>query len=258
MTIKVARIPDLNCEPFYYDMERRGIELHDMAAGEVVAAAEAGEVDAGPVPLVECFRLGEHFRPVTGFCIAAVNTAGSSILYSKQPIESLTGTLIGVPEDTNTSFRLLQVLLSLRYQVQPEAFVGLEDSYDAFLLTGNRALRQRRGARGYPHRYDLGEEWHDWTTLPFVFDRWMVRKGLDSKDAAVLEDALFVGQEDWLDNLYRMSGPRNDILMRPQDVLEYVQGLRFYIGVPEEKAMDLFRQYLDELALGPPRSPETP
>ncbi len=241
MPIKVARIPDLNCEAFYFDMERRGIELCDMGAGEVAAAAEAGEVDAGPVPLVECFRLEERFRPVAGFCVAAVNTAGSSALYSKQPIESLTGTRIGVAKDASTSVRLLQVLLSLKHQVQPEAFVGLEDPYDAFLLTGNRALRQRRGARGYPHRYDLGEEWHDWTSLPFVFDRWMVRKDLDSKDAAVLEDALFVGQELWLDNLYRMSGPRNDILMVPRDVLEYVQGLRFYIGVPEEKAMDLFR-----------------
>ena len=27
MPIKVARIPNLECEAFYYDMERRGIEL---------------------------------------------------------------------------------------------------------------------------------------------------------------------------------------------------------------------------------------
>ena len=61
-----------------------------------------------------------------------------------------------------------------------------------------------------------------------------------------------------MDNLYRMSGPRNDILMLPHDVLEYVRGLRFFIGVPEEKAMDLFRRYLDELELGGLRLPGTP
>ena len=29
MAIKVGRVPYVSCEPFYFDMERRGIELHD-------------------------------------------------------------------------------------------------------------------------------------------------------------------------------------------------------------------------------------
>ena len=247
MPIKVARIPDLNCEAFYFDMERRGIELYDMAPSGVVASIEKGEVDSGPVSLVDCFRLAGGFRPLSGFCVAAINQAGSSILHSQRPIQSLAGSRIGVTEDDATSLRLLQVLLAFKHQVQPEAYVGMEDSYDAFLLTGNQALRQRRGVRGYPQKYDLGEEWHQWTGLPFVFARWMVRNDMDPKDVARLEDALYVGQEEWLNNLYRMSGPRNDILMLPKEVLEHHQILRHYIGVPEEKAIDLFRRYLDQL-----------
>ena len=247
MPIKVARIPGLICEPFYFDMVRRGIELYDMAPSGVVAAVEQGKVDAGPVSLVDCFRLEDGFRPVAGFCIAAINRAVSSVLYSTQPVESLAGARIGIADEASTSLPLLQVLLSLKHQLQPEAYVSMEDPYDAFLLTGNQALRQRRGVRGYPHRYDLGEEWHDWTRLPFVFDRWMARKDMDSKDLALLEDSLFVGQEDWLDGLYRMTGPRNDILMQPRDVLEYIQGYRYFMGVPEERAIDLFRRYLEQL-----------
>jgi hypothetical protein len=30
--------------------------------------------------------------------------------------------------------------------------------------------------------------------------------------------------------------------MLPRDVLEYVQGLRFFIGVPEERAIALFQE----------------
>ena len=247
MPIKVGRIPHLNCEPFYFDMERRGIELRDMVPSGLAAAAESGEIDAGPVPLVDYFCLEDHIQPLAGFCIASVNKAVGSILYSQQPIRNLDGARIGTTDEDPTSLCLLQVLLSLKHQVQPEAYVGLEDSYDAFLLIGNQGLRRRRGVQGYPHKYDLGEEWHEWTGLPFVFARWMVRKDMDLKDLALLEDSLYVGQKDWLEGLYRMSRPRNDILMGPRDVLEYFQSLRFFVGVPEEKAIDLFRQYLDRL-----------
>ena len=54
----------------------------------------------------------------------------------------------------------------------------------------------------------------------------------------------FVGQEDWMNNLYKDTGPRNDLLMLPREVLEYVQGLRFFIGVPEERSMALFQEKL--------------
>lgn len=249
MVIKVGRVPYLNCEPFYFAMERRGIELCEMAPSAVGLAAERGEIDAGPVPLVDFFRLGAHFRPLAGFCIAAASKAGSIFLHSEQPIQELAGARIGITYETPTAFRLLQVLLTMKYHVQPGAYVSLEDSCHAFLLTGTQGLRRRRGVRGYPHKYDLGEEWHQWTGLPFVFARWIVRKDMDPKDAAVLEDALYVGLQDWADGLYRLSESRDKVLMLPKEILEYTQGLRYFIGAPEEKAIELFRQHLDQLKL---------
>ena len=44
-----------------------------------------------------------------------------------------------------------------------------------------------------------------------------------------------------------MSGPRDDLLMLPKDVLEHIQSLRFYMGVPEQKAIDLFNEHLESL-----------
>ena len=34
---------------------------------------------------------------------------------------------------------------------------------------------------GFRYAYDLGEEWHHWTGLPFVFAVWAVRPGVDSR-----------------------------------------------------------------------------
>lgn len=247
MTIRVGRLPYVSSEPFYFGMERRGISLHLMPPSAVSAAAEAGEIDAGPVPLADCGRLEDRFRPLSGFCIATIARAGSVILHATRPIEDLADARIGVTADASTALKLLQVLLSLKYNVEPGAYVALEEPGDAQLHIGNQGLRNRRGMRGFPHRYDLGEEWHQCTGLPFVLARWMVRKDLDSTDAAVLEDAIYASLQDWSDGLFRLSDPRDSVRMHPQDILLYAQGLRYFIGVPEQKAIDLFQGYLREI-----------
>lgn len=245
--MKVGRIPYLSCEPFYFEMERRGMALYDVVPSAMAGAIALGEIDAGPVPLADCFRLADHFRFLSGFCVATIRKTGSVMLHAKQPIEALSGSRIGIPGEAATSFRLLQVLLALKYQVQPAAYVPLADAYDAFLLIGNEGLRRRGGAREYPYIYDLGEEWYQWTSLPFVFVRWLVRKDMDRKAAAVLEDTLYVGMQDWADGLFRLAKSRDDLLMHPRDILEYTQGIRYFIGVPEHRAIDRFQQYLNQL-----------
>ena len=244
MPIKVARIPNLECEAFYFDMERRGIELLNLEPNAVTEALERGEVDAGPVPVVDTLRLANKAALVHGFCVASVSRATTSILHTKEPIETLSGRCIVLGAGDAASVALLRVLLTQKYNVCPGAFVAEQADHDALLLTGNQSLRRRRGLRGYPHRYDLGEEWQTWTGLPFVFSRWMVSTSLERQDRVVLEDALFVGQEDWMNNLYKATGPRDDLFMLPREVLEYVQGLRFFIGVPEERSLALFQEKL--------------
>ena len=246
MPITVAHIPNLECEAFYFDMERRGIILADMEPNEVVGALERGEVDAGPVSLLDIERVSPQASAISGFCVASVTRAPSCVLLSKSPIHELSGHPIAVDDPDPTGLRLLQVLLTQKHGISGTSLVGRDEEHDAVFLTGNQGLRGRRAVRGYSERYDLGEEWAEWTGLPFVFSKWLVRTGMERQDFVVLQDALFVGQEDWMNNLYKSTGPRNDLLMLPREVLEYVQGMRFFMGVPEEKAIELFQ---DKLAL---------
>ena len=246
MPITVAHIPNLECEAFYFDMERRGIILADMEPNEVVGALERGEVDAGPVSLLDIQRVSPQASAISGFCVASVTRAPSCVLLSKSPIDELSGHPIAVDGPDPTGLQLLRVLLTEKHGISGTSFVGRDEEHDAVFLTGNQGLRGRRAVRGYSERYDLGEEWAEWTGLPFVFSKWLARTGMERQDFVVLQDALFVGQEDWMNNLYKSTGPRNDLLMLPREVLEYVQGMRFFMGVPEEKAIELFQ---DKLAL---------
>ena len=223
MPITVARIPNLECEAFYFDMERRGIELRNMEPNTVAEALEQGDIDAGPVPLVDTFRLSPKATLISGFCVASAARAISSALHSKEPIEALSGSRIALGNGDAASAGLLRVLLTLKHGVGGETFVDEQSDHDATLLTGNQALRSRRRLRGFLHLYDLGEEWQTWTGLPFVFSRWMASAEMERRDFVVLEDALFVGQEDWLNK----SLQGNPTPGRPAHASQGDTGIRF-------------------------------
>ena len=76
MPINVGRVPYLSCEPFYFDMERRGIELTTLVPSALAAAAQEGQIDAAPFPVVNCAQLEAEFNYITGFCIATISSAG--------------------------------------------------------------------------------------------------------------------------------------------------------------------------------------
>ena len=254
MPIKVGRVPYLEAEPFYFDMERRGIELRDTTPRQLGEALANGELDAGPAHISDVFRLEDRFEPVSGFCFSTLSRAVSVCLYSQHPMAELGGVTIGVSDEDVTAAKLLEVLLRYKYALEPGEFtarpgdvVRADETFDAFLLIGNRALRRRRGARGFAHRIDLGQEWTQWTNLPFVFSRWVMRKDMGDRDKAVLEDTLYVGLEEGVDGLYHLNEPRDELLMLPRDVVEYVQGIRYYVGRSEQQAIARFREYLEQL-----------
>jgi chorismate dehydratase len=247
MALRIGHIPYLHAEPFYVDMARRGLALLELVPRSIADAAAQGEIDTGPVPLADSWRLQDCFEPVAGFCIASVQDVGSSLLFSTKPIAALAGVSIGVTDEASTAPRLLDVLLRLKYQVHPATYGPLQASHEAFLLIGNQGLRQRMGVPDFPYTYDLGAEWHAWTGLPFVFSRWMVRKDVNPKDRALLEEVLYAGLEEGVDALCQLASPRQDLHMLARDIAAYIQGFRYFIGRSEQQAMDQFRHYLQQL-----------
>jgi chorismate dehydratase len=247
MTLRIGHLPYLHSEPFYVDMTRRGLALVERVPRDVAVAAAHGDIDAGPVPLVDAVRLQNRFEPLAGFCIASLQHAGSTLLFSTKPMAGLGGACIGITGEASTALRLLDLLLRMKYQVQPPTYGPLEAPHDAFLLIGNQGLRQRMGAPGFPYTYDLGAEWHAWTGLPFVFSCWMVRKDVCPGHRALLEEALYSGLEEGVDALCQVSDPRPDLLMLPRDIAAYIQGYRYYMGRAEQQAIEQFQRHLQRL-----------
>ena len=211
-------------------------------------AAERGEIDAGPIPLVDYLRLQDRFTRLGQFCISTLGKSRSILFYSKRPFEDLEGATIGVTDETSTSRRLLEVLLTHRYQVTPERYVSLKEPNDAFLLIGDEALRRRYGVPQYPHRYDLGEEWYQWTQMPFVYAIWVVRQDMDPKRSNYLENVLYTCVDDGLEHMHVIGQNRQDVAMSAREIVEYFQGFRYWAGVSELKAIERFKGYLESLS----------
>jgi chorismate dehydratase len=247
MTLKVGYVQELYAEPCYFDMARRGLTLVEMRPSALAAAAANGEIDAAPMPLVDCFRLADRFQPVAGFGIASVQHTGSVFLHAIKPMEALSGARIGLMDTGSTESWLVRLLLRLKYQVQGVTYVPLHEPYDAVLVAGNQGLRQRRGVQGFPHQYDLGTEWYAWTGLPWVFARWLVRQDVASPAKALLEDALYVGLEEGVNAVYQLADPRDDLRMLPREITAYIRGLRYFLRLPEQRAIDQFHHYLQQL-----------
>ena len=245
--IRVGRIPYLNSEPFYYQLIRNDIDLFPMVPSELGKAAERGELDAGPMPLVDYWRMEDRFDRLGQFCIATLDKSRSILFYSKQPIDQLDGATIGVIPDTSTSIKLLQVLLANVYNVKPAKYVSLKEENDAFLLIGDEALRRRYGVPGYPYRYDLGEEWYKWQRMPFVFAVWAIGKHVPKDRATYLENVLYTCVDEGLEHMYVIGQTREDVRMSNKEIVDYFQGIRYWAGVGELKAMALFRDLVSKL-----------
>jgi chorismate dehydratase len=130
--------------------------------------------------VIEYFR-GGPYRIVPNISIASRGPVLSVTLFSRVHWSGVRR--VALDEGSRTSAALAQILLRKRHGARPEV-VSLpldqsaeEADADAVLLIGDRAMRAC--LPGFAHAFDLGQEWHDWIGLPFVYAVWAVREGAD-------------------------------------------------------------------------------
>lgn len=236
--LRIGRIPYLNCEPFFARL--RGdvslVPLHPRRLGEAVAA---GELDAGALSLMDFLRLAPGLEPLP-YGIATDGAAQSVFLFSRRALRELDGAVIGVTAETSTSVELLRVLLALKYEVTPRAWVGPEEPCDALLLIGDAAIRALTGGSPYPCVADLGTEWAEWTGLPFVFARWGVSTRVPAAERAALRAELGRALDEAFSVLPDIARTRPDTGWTPAEVETYLRGFNYRLGPEEEKAIAEF------------------
>ena len=186
-TIRVGAVNYLNTKPLVHELEAiaPNVDLVLDVPSRLADDLRAGRLDVALIPAIEYFRAGTY-SIVPNIAIATRGPVLSVTLFSKTPWGGIRR--VALDEGSRTSAALAQILLRKRYGVKPDIVplpmdARAEDSdADAVLLIGDRAMQSC--LPGFAHAFDLGQEWHDWTGLPFVFAFWAVREGVDLGNVA--------------------------------------------------------------------------
>lgn len=180
--LRIGAVSYLNTKPLIHDLDRLApdAELILDYPSRLADGLKAGTLDVALIPIVEYFR-ASSYRLVPGISIASQGPVLSVTVFSRVPWEQVRR--LALDEGSRTSAALAQVILRRRYGIRPQLQPLPMDAQpeamdaDAVLLIGDRAMHAC--LPGFPHAFDLGQEWHDWTGLPFVYAAWAVREGIE-------------------------------------------------------------------------------
>lgn len=231
----------------------------------LAASLASGGLDVALIPSVEILRAEGDYEIVSDACVAANGPVRSvKVYFRRSPGDVRT---LALDEGSRTSAALAQVMLLHKYGVQPQS-QGLPlsggrsetagpkaaeravsaTSADAILLIGDRAM--------YPVDepfvavWDLGEEWLNWTGLPFVFAAWAARRdavptGLAGLLSETRDTGVTVAESIARREAVRL-GLESDV------AIDYLtKNLHFTLGSAERAGLKLFSQLASEAGLAP-------
>jgi chorismate dehydratase len=195
----VGHIQFLNCLPIYWGLVRSGalldVELTKDTPDRLNDMLVAGDLDIGPISLVEYLRNADDLVLLPDLAVGSDGPVLSVNLVSQKPLAQLDGRRVALGSTSRTSVLLARMWLAEVHGVTPEYFVCPPDltsmllEADAAVLIGDAALRATYDA---PRRgldvYDLGQVWRDWSGLPMVFAVWAARRDYAEANPGLVKD----------------------------------------------------------------------
>ncbi len=195
--LKIGEIRYANCTPLYTMLKRlsdcSGFEFVPGEPAKLNLLLSSGEIDVSSSSSIEYARHWREYLAVPGVSISSHGRVGSILLFSRRPIEELSGAAVAVSSASATSVVLLKSLLKFRYGLQanliPEKPVlkDMLEGRQAALIIGDEALKENMGLKPSLGLtvYDLGTIWQEFTGLPFVYALWMVREDSSMREPSL-------------------------------------------------------------------------
>jgi chorismate dehydratase len=260
--IRLGHIVYSNCFPVHAALLAEplpsGVELHTGVPSQINRALAMGAIDVAPCSSIEYARHADHYCILPGLVIGSDGPVQSIRFDTRVAPEQLNGETVYVTDSSATSVVLLRILLERYWGVSPsfETFDQtstdpLGDGAAAALFIGDVALRRTSDAAAYA--FDLGEQWRNWTGLPFAFAVWQARTDTPAQELArlhylLLESRAYFGRHSAL-LAKRFAG---DFAMEPDRLLRYWQSLRYDLDERMRQGLLHFLALAAELGEAPP------
>lgn len=255
---RIGMVNYINVAPIYEIWKERSFPTHWQVIEEQpsrlnVLLAEEG-IDMGFVSSYAYAARPERYQILADLSISATGPVGSVFLFSELPPELLDGQRVLLTRQSDTSIRLVKIILEEFYRVRPRYTVGdayneqtKEGAANAVLAIGDDALRLNAEQR-YPVQLDLGEIWFKTTGLPFVFSVCAVREAFladQAEEARQVRQALVDCRQQ---GALRMAEICDRVARRiPMDCetcSRYLMGIEHDLTPIKIQALERFFQYL--------------
>lgn len=230
-------------------MRDLGLEIVHEPPRALGQLAARGVPTCGVMAVADVFKLRDRYEPLGELGISCEGPAHSVLLFARREIARLGDCRVGLTHESSTSVRLVQLILERKYGAEGVAFERGEKAGDeGRLLIGDAALRAAcHGLDGFPFVYDLGQEWHGWQGLPFVFARWVVSRQVPEDDRRRILESLESSLDGWLERLPEIAARRGPEFELDEDgVREYLETFRYRLGPLEAMGERTFESLLDE------------
>ncbi|MCR4415210.1 MAG: menaquinone biosynthesis protein [Thermoguttaceae bacterium] len=251
--LRIGAVRYLNAWPLVFRLAEHlpEAEIHHDLPSRLADGLRAGRLDVAMIPSVECFRI-PGATIISDACIATSGPVRSVMLYGRVPVERIR--TLALDEGSRTSAALARILLIERFGIRPrieQLPIGAswqDTQADAVMLVGDRGLLPPDGDIQFV--WDLGEQWHQWTGLPFVFAMWVGRPGV-SWDA--LETPLSAARDAGVQCFSQIAREASAAIGVPEPIcLAYLRDhLVYRLGPREREGLHRFHELAVTHGLAP-------
>jgi chorismate dehydratase len=242
---RVGHIQFLNCLPLYWGLVQSSalldVELRKDTPDRLNDALVAGDLDVGPISLVEYLRHADRLVLLPDLAVGSDGPVLSCNLVSQVSLAALDGARVALGSTSRTTVLLAKLWLAEVHEVHPVYFScppdlgAMMQEASAAVLIGDAALRATYDApaRGLILQ-DLGAAWRDWTGLPMVFAVWAARRDFADGHPGLVKEvhAAFLDSRDRaLDRIDEVAArAARWELFDAATLARYFRGLDFSLG----------------------------
>ena len=185
MKLNIGEISFLNCLPLFYRLQEEVPPEHDWQfvkgnPTQLNHGLANGKIDISPSSSMEFALRPEQYFIFPQLAITSHREVQSVILLSRQPLSALKNGNIALTGQSLTSVYLLKLILEHfyhhphdNYHFVTREFNQFDDSVNAALVIGDRALYLFHHPPPGFQIHDLGALWYQFTGLPFVYALWI-------------------------------------------------------------------------------------
>ncbi|QNL48592.1 menaquinone biosynthesis protein [Olivibacter sp. SDN3] len=236
--IRVSAVSYTNTTPFIYGIKNTAIidkiELSLDIPSTCAQKLIDNEVDIGLVPVAALLQI-PGYEIISDYCIGANGPVNSVFIFSNKPVAAIETLRLDL--QSRTSNNLARVLFKNYWK--KNILLTNSDDADAFVQIGDRTFGKKDY---YPYAYDMGEEWLNFTGLPFAFAAWATNKVLPTAFIEIFNQSMKFGLDN-RDEVIRNLPKRADF-----DIAYYLNhSIDFILTDKKKKAIQLFHQYIKEL-----------